>query len=74
MVVSDRVQALHYLSHINYYRLAGYLLPFEADHTTHQLKLGTRFEDALALAQVGIASVDREQSPFLEVEDPLGKS
>lgn len=53
--VPDRAQALHYLSHINYYRLAGYLLPFEADHASHLLRPGTTFNTLLQLY-----SFDRE--------------
>ena len=49
LVVDDRTRALHYLGHINYYRLAGYVLPFEADHATHALKPGTRFDQVLDL-------------------------
>jgi abortive infection bacteriophage resistance protein len=44
MVVPDREQAKHYLQHLNYYRLSGYWLPFEASHNPHQFKSGTRFE------------------------------
>lgn len=53
--VPDRAQALHYLSHINYYRLAGYLLPFEVDHALHLLRPGTTFNTLLQLY-----SFDRE--------------
>jgi abortive infection bacteriophage resistance protein len=49
MVVADPQRAAHYLSHINYYRFAGYVLPFEADHLTHQFRRGTRFDDVLNL-------------------------
>jgi len=49
MRIDDPDRARHYLQHINYYRLTAYWLPFEADHGTHQLRPGTRFEDALNL-------------------------
>lgn len=39
--------AKHYLSQINYYRFAAYLLPFEEDHATHRLKAGTTFDQVL---------------------------
>lgn len=47
MQVADHARALRYLSHLNYYRLAAYWLPFEADHATHQFKLGTSFDRVL---------------------------
>ncbi len=49
MVCTDRAQALHYLGHLNYYRLGAYWLPFEADHSTHAFRPGTRFDDVLNL-------------------------
>ncbi|AWB35850.1 Abi family protein [Orrella marina] len=49
VVCGDRAEALHYLGHINYYRLAAYWLPFEADHASHSFKPGTRFVDVLNL-------------------------
>ena len=49
LVVTDRQEADHYLSHLNYYRLAAYLLPFEQDHLTHQLTPGTTFDQVLNL-------------------------
>ncbi|MCG7876040.1 MAG: Abi family protein [Candidatus Thiodiazotropha endolucinida] len=49
LVVTDRLEAEHYLSHLNYYRLAAYLLPFEQDHATHQLQPGTTFDQVLDL-------------------------
>lgn len=47
MIVADDERAIHYLGVNNYYRLAAYWLPYEADHATHQFKSGTRFEDVL---------------------------
>lgn len=49
MVINDDAAARYYLQHLNYYRLGAYWLPFEADHTTHQFKPGTNFNDVLDL-------------------------
>lgn len=49
LVCADRSVALHYLSHLNYYRLGAYWLAFEADHGSHQFRPGSRFEDVLNL-------------------------
>ena len=49
LIISDRDEAAHYLTHLNYYRLGAYWLPFEADHTTHQFLPGTHFGDVLNL-------------------------
>jgi abortive infection bacteriophage resistance protein len=49
MVISHRAAAEFYLGHLNYYRLAGYCLPFEVDHATHQLRPGTTFEQVMDL-------------------------
>lgn len=45
----NRQQALHFLGHLNYYRLGGYWLPFESDHIFHRFAPGTQFEDVLNL-------------------------
>ncbi|MBP6533956.1 MAG: Abi family protein [Arenimonas sp.] len=47
MAVADDARAMHYLGVINYYRLAAYWLPYEADHASHRFKPGTQFEDVL---------------------------
>ncbi|MEH6823753.1 MAG: Abi family protein [Motiliproteus sp.] len=47
MLITDTAEAEHYLAHLNYYRLSGYWLPFEADHASHKFKPGTRFEAVL---------------------------
>ncbi len=44
MVIDDRNHAKRYLSHLNYYRLAAYWLPYEEDHPTHLFKTGTNFD------------------------------
>ena len=49
LIVDDPERAVRLLAHINYYRLAGYLLPFETDHATHQVRAGTRLEAVLDL-------------------------
>lgn len=49
MLVADNALAIHYLGHLNYYRLGAYWLPFEKDHGSHQFHPGTRFEDVLNL-------------------------
>lgn len=51
MIVPDRDRAQHYLTHINYYRLRAYWLPFEKAPTngeSHTFKPGTNFETVLA--------------------------
>jgi abortive infection bacteriophage resistance protein len=47
--LSNRSEALHYLKHLNYFRLAAYWLPFEADHESHSFSPGTQFIDVLNL-------------------------
>lgn len=51
MAIPDRSRALRYLTHINYYRLRAYWLPFEepAGGGNHQFRAGTQFEDVLSL-------------------------
>ncbi len=44
MQVGDRSDALSYLAHLNYYRLAAYWLPFEQDHSNHSFRPGTSFD------------------------------
>jgi len=52
MHVPDQGRAAHYLSHIGYYRLSAYWLPFEEPSApgsprTHRFRQGTTFEDVL---------------------------
>lgn len=47
--IPDQERARHYLAHINYYRLTGYWLPFEADHSSHQFNGQASFDDVLNL-------------------------
>jgi abortive infection bacteriophage resistance protein len=50
MIIPDRARAARYLTHINYYRLRAYWLPFEESATgAHRFKSGTQFEQALSL-------------------------
>ena len=51
MSIPDRARARHYLTHINYYRLRAYWLPFErppVDGEAHAFVPGTDFETVLA--------------------------
>jgi len=50
---SDNVE--HYLSHISYYRLAGYWWPMQQDKINHAFKPNSKFSDVIALY-----SFDRE--------------
>lgn len=47
MNIEDRDKAEFYLSHLNYYRLGAYWLPFEVEHATHRFQDGTTFEKVL---------------------------
>ena len=51
MAIPDRTRAARYLTHINYYRLRAYWLPFEepTEGGEHRFKLGTEFEKVLSL-------------------------
>ena len=49
VAIPDRDYARHYLTHLNYYRLGGYWLPFELDHASHTFAPGTRFDDVVSL-------------------------
>lgn len=49
MQIDDDARAHHYLSHLNYYRLTAYWLPFEAGHSSHQFSPGTHFRDVINL-------------------------
>ena len=47
MQVPDREKAVYYLSHISYYRLAAYWLPYETSRNPHQFAEGTCFDTLL---------------------------
>lgn len=49
MIIRHVPLAEKYLSHISYYRLAGYWWPMFADKETHEFKPNSVFEDAVAL-------------------------
>lgn len=49
MLIADPAKAAFYLQHLNYYRLAAYWLPFEADHGSHTFLPGSHFDDVLNL-------------------------
>lgn len=49
LTIDDEAAAIHHLGTISYYRLAGYLLPFQSDKQLHIYKPGSRFETALEL-------------------------
>ena len=55
VVISDEAKAREYLADIGYYRLGFYLYPFEKTYPrldsgrSHNVILGTRIEDAVAL-------------------------
>jgi len=52
MVIADSASALNDLSHIGYYRLRGYWIPFETTQATgsdHRFLAGTTFEQVLNL-------------------------
>lgn len=48
--ISDSSLAFHFLSHISYYRLAGYWWPMQSEPKEgHVFKPGSRFEDVISL-------------------------
>jgi len=49
MDIPEQTAATHYLSHISYYRLTAYWLPFESNHDSHRFRAGTSFEEVLNL-------------------------
>lgn len=49
MLIDDDIKSIHCLSHLNYYRLTAYWLPFETDHTNHIFQTGTRLDTVLNL-------------------------
>lgn len=53
MEISNDDEATHYLTHINYYRLRAYWLPYEIPNQKgdHSFQPGTRFIDIIAIYQ-----------------------
>lgn len=49
LIFVDESYATQVLEHISYYRFAAYLRPMEANQTTRQLRVGTSFENVLAI-------------------------
>jgi abortive infection bacteriophage resistance protein len=49
LLIPDLASATAFLTHVNYYRLAGYVLPFESDHAIHQIRPGACFEQVAQL-------------------------
>jgi abortive infection bacteriophage resistance protein len=49
LTVRDPDRALHYLRHLNYYRLTAYWLPFRDQESPRCFRQGTDFEDVLSL-------------------------
>jgi abortive infection bacteriophage resistance protein len=47
--ISDEELAKHYLSHVSYYRLAGYWWPMQSNKETHNFKPDSKFEDVVSL-------------------------
>lgn len=47
--ISAQDNATHFLSHISYYRLAGYWWPMQSDKENHIFKDGSKFCDVIAL-------------------------
>lgn len=47
--ISDEELAKHYLSHVSYYRLAGYWWPMQINKETHDFKPDSKFEDVVSL-------------------------
>lgn len=53
MEITAHDQATHYLTHINYYRLRAYWLPYEVtgQNGEHRFRPGTKFADVIAIYQ-----------------------
>ncbi len=49
LMITDQDEAEHHLSHISYYRLAGYWWSMQADKTLHTFKPESKFSDVIAL-------------------------
>ena len=49
LIIADEDKAKKVLSEVSYFRFAVYLRPMEADKQMHQFKLGSTFENAVAL-------------------------
>lgn len=49
LLISNEDLARHYLSHVSYYRLAGYWWPMQSDKEKHIFKPNSKFEDVVSL-------------------------
>jgi abortive infection bacteriophage resistance protein len=49
LIINDEDFARHYLSHVSYYRLAGYWWPMQSDKENHIFKPNSKFEDVITL-------------------------
>jgi abortive infection bacteriophage resistance protein len=49
LIIDNGAIAAHYLTHVSYYRLAGYWWPMQSDKVTHIFKPNSRFEDVISL-------------------------
>ena len=49
LLIEDEKRAIHYLSQVSYYRLAGYWWPMQKDKSEHQFKDNSKFEDVITL-------------------------
>ncbi len=49
LIVEDKLFAKHYLSHVGYYRLAGYWWTMQEDKTNHRFKKDSKFEGVISL-------------------------
>jgi abortive infection bacteriophage resistance protein len=49
LIITKTDMAEHFLSHISYYRLAGYWWPMQSDKDMHTFKPGSKFADVIAL-------------------------
>lgn len=54
MKIDDPEKAIHFLNHVNYYRIGSYTFPFEKTYPnkknrTHDVKDGTKFSDVISL-------------------------
>lgn len=49
LLISEEDNVMHFLSHISYYRLAGYWWPMQQDKENHLFKPNSKFADVIAL-------------------------
>ncbi|MGL6077099.1 MAG: Abi family protein [Fimbriiglobus sp.] len=70
LVVTDRVAAEAFLSHVNYYRFSGYCLAFEPYNSRHSFISGTTFEQIRDAYQFDLAIRDllNEALEIVEVD------